>query len=121
MKKTKWTFVIALLLFACFSLAAQKPADMVGTWEGEATLEGEAEPNWLTLVLELKEGKLIGHMTDEFETMFEAPISEINLEDGTLDFSIYKNFLFLLAANLSQFSSISTHLHLGMNISQEKR
>ena len=88
MKKTKWTFMIGLLLFACFSLSAQKPADLVGTWEGEATLEGEAEPNVLTLVLELKEGELQGHMTDQFDTMFEAPISEINLEDGTFSFSV---------------------------------
>ena len=67
---------------------AQKPPDLVGTWEGEATLEGEAEPNVLTLVLELKEGELQGHMTDQFDTMFEAPISETNLEDGTFSFSV---------------------------------
>ncbi len=89
MKKTKWMLVLALMVLTAFSLSAQKPADLVGTWEGEGTLEGEVEPNVLTLVLKLEEGKLSGHMSDQFETMIETPIEDVNLEEGTFSFSVY--------------------------------
>lgn len=88
MKKKKWTLVFALMVLTTFSLSAQKPADLVGTWEGEGTLEGEADPNVLTLVLELKEGVLSGHMTDQFGALIETPIEDVNLEEGTFSFSI---------------------------------
>ena len=61
---------------------------MVGTWTGTATLEGEAEPNDLTLVLELKEGVLTGHMSDQFDTMIETPIADAKLEKDVFTFSI---------------------------------
>ncbi len=79
-----------LILGLCLtgSLLAQKPADMVGTWVGMATLEGMDEPNQLTLVVELKEGKLQGHMSDEYGTFSESPISEAKLADGAFTFSI---------------------------------
>lgn len=77
-----------LMLLTSVSLFAQKPADMVGTWSGPATLEVTSEPNDLALVLELKEGKLTGHMTDQYGTMNLAPISEITLDQGTLSFSL---------------------------------
>ena len=89
MKKTKWTLVIALLVLTSFSLSAQEPADMVGTWEGEGTLEGEPDANVLTLVLKLEDGELSGHMTDQLGSMVEAPIDEVNLEDGTFSFTVY--------------------------------
>jgi hypothetical protein len=78
----------ALMLLVSMSLSAQKPADMVGTWSGLATLEGTGGPNELALVLELKEGKLAGHMTDQYGTMNQAPISEITLDQGTLTFTV---------------------------------
>ena len=53
-------------------LAARQPADLVGTWLGEATLEGMEEPNTLTLVLELKKGKLAGGQT-EMRTFLPRP------------------------------------------------
>jgi hypothetical protein len=87
-KKTKWTLILALMVVTSFSLSAQKPADLVGTWKGEATLEGEADPNVLTLVLELKDGQLSGHMTDQYDSMAETPIDEVHLEDGTFVFSV---------------------------------
>jgi len=89
MKKTKWTLVLALMVLTSFILSAQKPADMVGTWEGEGTLEGESDPNVLTLVLKLEEGELVGHMSDQYETMAEAPIEEVNFEEGTFGFAVY--------------------------------
>ncbi len=88
MKKTQWILVLALMVLTSFTLAAQKPSDLVGTWEGEGTLEGEVDPNVLTLVLKLEEGELSGHMSDQFETMFETPLEDINLEEGTFSFSI---------------------------------
>ncbi len=78
----------ALTLVLSMALSAQKPADMVGTWSGIATLDVTSEPNELALVLELKEGKLAGHMTDQYGTMNQAPIREITLDQGTFSFSV---------------------------------
>ncbi len=89
MKKTKWTLLLALMVLTSFTLSAQKPADLVGTWEGEGTLEGEADPNVLTLVLKLEDGELSGHMSDQFDTLIETPIEDVNLEEGTFSFSVY--------------------------------
>ncbi len=77
----------ALLLFFNLSLQAQKPTDLVGTWSGLATLEGLDAPNELTLVLELKEGKLAGSMTDQYGTINGFPISDVVLAEGTLSFT----------------------------------
>ncbi len=89
MKKTKWILVLALMVLTTFSLSAQKPADLVGTWEGEGTLEGEVDPNVLTLVLKLEEGELSGHMSDQFGSLIETPIEDVHLEEGTFSFSVY--------------------------------
>jgi hypothetical protein len=67
---------------------AQKPADLAGTWGGEATLDGEGAPNFLTLVLELKDGKLTGHMTGEYGTLNESALSEVTLENGVFGFTV---------------------------------
>ncbi len=88
MKKTQWILVLALMVLTSFTLSAQKPSDLVGTWEGEGTLEGEPEPNVLTLVLKLEEGELSGHMSDQFETLFETPLEDVQLEEGAFSFSI---------------------------------
>lgn len=87
--KRKAAFVLALGMFVSITLLAQKPEDMVGTWSGSATLEGMGDPNELTLVLKLEDGKLAGHMSDQFETMLESPISEVELGDGTFKFSTF--------------------------------
>ncbi len=81
--------IVGLGLCVSLSLMAQKPADLVGTWVGEATLEGMGDPNELTLVLELKEGEITGYMSDQFETMLESPISEVELGEGVFKFSTY--------------------------------
>jgi hypothetical protein len=86
--KTRLALFLALGLCVSISVIAQKPAELVGTWIGMSTLEGEAEQNELTMVLELKEGKLTGQMTDQFEFMIGAPISEIKLEEGVFSFSV---------------------------------
>jgi len=80
--KTRWMIFLALILFAGMSITAQKPAELVGTWGGESTLDMEPEPNVLTLVLELKDGKLAGHMTGEFGVLYESPLIEVTLENG---------------------------------------
>jgi hypothetical protein len=86
--KIRLALILALGLCASVNLLAQKPSDMVGTWVGNAMLEGMAEPNEFTLVLELKEGDLSGHMTDQYGSMSEAPISDVKLEDGVFSFSV---------------------------------
>jgi hypothetical protein len=82
------TLLFAMVMIATISLSAQKPEDLVGTWVGTATLEGEPEPNELNLVLELQDGKLVGNMTDQYGSMNETPAEEISLEEGVLSFSI---------------------------------
>ncbi len=86
--KTRFVLILALGLCLTINLIAQKPADMEGTWSGMATLEGMDDPNELVLVLELKEGNLEGHMTDQYGTMSESPIAEAKLEDGVFSFSV---------------------------------
>jgi hypothetical protein len=66
---------------------SQKPANLAGTWSGTATIEGVEAPNVLTLVLELKEGKLAGTMSDEYGTINQFAIVEISFENGVLSFS----------------------------------
>ena len=61
---TKFSFILALGLFVAIPLAAQKPADMVGTWTGPATLEGMSSSNDFTLILEMQDGKLKGQISD---------------------------------------------------------
>jgi len=80
------TAAAAMVLWVSMILAAQQPADLAGTWSGEATLEGMDEPNTLTLVLTLKEGKLAGHMTDQFGAI-DSDIKDVVLEQGAFNFS----------------------------------
>ena len=86
--KTRFSLILALGFFAALTVSAQKPADLEGTWLGPATLEGMSEPNDLTLVLEIKEGKLEGRITDQYGTMNDSPIDEIKLEAGEFSFSV---------------------------------
>jgi len=88
--KCKAKPALILLMGLCFTinLVAQKPEDMVGSWIGMATLEGMAEPNEFVLVMEMDEGKLAGHMTDQYGTMSETPIDGIKLEGSVFSFSV---------------------------------
>jgi len=84
------TAIIGLAAVVCLIgsfLQAQKPADLVGTWSGMATLKGLEAPNELTLVLEMKDGKLVGTMSDQYETINEFPIGDVTLEKGVLSFT----------------------------------
>jgi len=88
MKLAKKNFRLgAVIVLAGLALYAQKPADLVGTWSGAATLVGVDAPNELTLVLEMKEGKLAGTMSDQYGTINQFPISDVTLEKGVLSFS----------------------------------
>jgi hypothetical protein len=84
------TLIFGLVLLAGLAGPAspsQKPADLAGIWSGPATLEGVETPNVLTLVLELKEGKLAGAMSDEYGTINQFAIVEFSFENGVLSFS----------------------------------
>lgn len=88
MKSKTLIFGIVLLSgLAGPAAPSQKPANLAGTWSGTATLEGVQSPNVLTLVLELKEGKLAGTMSDEYGTIDQFAISEITFENGVLSFT----------------------------------
>jgi hypothetical protein len=86
--RTLITGLAALFCLFGSSLQAQKPAELVGIWSGQATLEGLETANELNLVLELKEGKLAGTMTDQFGTINQFPISDVVLDKGILSFSV---------------------------------
>ena len=81
------TAAAAMVLWVSLILAAQQPADLAGTWSGEATLEGMDEPNTLTLVLEMKEGKLAGHMTDQYGAI-DGDIADVVFEQGAFNFTV---------------------------------
>jgi hypothetical protein len=85
--RLKIAIFAALALWASLFVSAQQPADMVGTWSGEATLTGMDEPNTLALKLELKEGKLAGHMTDQFGAV-DADLTDIVLEGSAFNFTV---------------------------------
>jgi hypothetical protein len=84
----KVALMLALMLLAGFSLSAQSLKDMVGTWTGSGTMEGQTESNELTLVLALEDGKLVGNMTDSEGSINDAPVSEAGLEDGVFTFTV---------------------------------
>jgi hypothetical protein len=87
--KSKYQIALLFaLVMLTISLTAQKSEDLVGTWIGTATLQTEAEPNDLTLVLEMNDGILAGKMTDQYGTMNDTPIEEVSLEEGVFNFSI---------------------------------
>lgn len=85
---TRLALFLTLAMGVSFNLMAQKPADLVGTWVGLATLEGIENSNELTLVLEMKEGSLVGHVTDQFGFMSQTPIFEVKLEESVFSFSV---------------------------------
>ncbi|MGB2907425.1 MAG: hypothetical protein WBB73_09990 [Candidatus Aminicenantaceae bacterium] len=86
--KTRWVLFVAMILLTGLSLSAQKPVDLVGTWGGDATLDSEAEANFLTLVLEMKDGELSGYMTGEYGTLNESSLNEIKLENDNFSFEV---------------------------------
>ena len=83
--------IILLFLGLCvsFSLMAQNPVDLVGTWTGLGTLENMDGANELTLVLELVDGELSGHMTGEYGTLNQSPLKDIELSEGVFKFAVY--------------------------------
>lgn len=86
--RLRLALILALGLCLTINLMAQKSADMVGTWVGPATLEGMDDSNEFVLVMELKEGNLAGHLTDQYGTVSETPIDKIKLENGVFSFSV---------------------------------
>jgi hypothetical protein len=89
--KMKSAFIVALVLSISVGFAAQKTADMVGTWSGLATLEGMDDANELVLVLSLKDGALAGHMTDQYGTLNESEIYDTGLAEGVFSFTVKGN------------------------------
>ena len=90
--KAKLMMLLAVAMLTAISMSAQKPSDLAGTWVGTATLEGVPQPNELTLVLELEDGKLAGKMTGEHGSLNETSIDEISLEKGVFSFSVQAEF-----------------------------
>ena len=73
-----------LLLAGGLAYAGQK--DLVGTWVGETEVPDAPEPDKLTIVFALADGKLTGTFTDTLGYASEAPCEDIIYEDGNLSF-----------------------------------
>jgi len=89
----KYFAIPAILLFICaavYSGAPQGEVNLVGTWVGPASLEGQPE-NELTLVMVEKEGKLTGTVTGEYGTLLDTPLENIKLENNVFTFDIVIN------------------------------
>ncbi len=84
--------IIALMTLASFLLlfaggpayAGQK--DLVGTWVGETEVPESSEPDKLTVVFALTDGKLTGTFSDTMGFASEAHCENITYEDGNLSF-----------------------------------
>ena len=87
-RMTRLALLLTLAMGMSFNLMAWKSTDLVGTWVGLATLEGIDNPNEITLVLEMKDDSLAGHMTDQFGLMSKSPIFEVRLEESIFNFSV---------------------------------
>jgi len=68
--------------------AKTEPADIEGTWIGLATIEMEAEPNELTLIINKIDGKLTGVMSDQFGVIPDLSANNIKLENGVVTFDV---------------------------------
>ena len=86
MKKTA-ALTLTLLFLVGISPLAQKPKDLVGTWVGEANIQG-MDPNELTLVIEYKDGQFAGAMTGQFGTLNDSPVEKGKLEKDVFSFSV---------------------------------
>ena len=79
-------FFLIFILVASLG-AAQGKVNLVGTWVGAATLEGQPD-NTLTLVMVEKDGALTGTITGEYETLMDTPLENIKVEKGIFTFDI---------------------------------
>ena len=91
---TGWTAIAALTIMAagCAAGSAGPPpspyAEILGTWTGPAYAEGDEEPVSVTVVLEMVEGALSGHVTVPEQMMNRVPSRNLIYEDGTLSCSV---------------------------------
>lgn len=85
--KSTFTLTLALIFLVGASLLAQKPEDLVGTWVGDALIEG-MDANELTLALDHKDGKIAGTMTGQYGTLNDSPLENAKLEKDVFSFSV---------------------------------
>lgn len=76
----------SLMLLFAGGLAYAGQKDLVGTWVGETEVPDAPEPDKLTIVFALADGKLTGTFTDSVGFASEVPCEDINYEDGNLSF-----------------------------------
>jgi hypothetical protein len=85
--KKNHALTLALIFLVGICPLAQKPENLVGTWVGDATIDG-MDANELTLVLEHKEGKFSGTMTGQYGTLNDSPVENAKLEKDIFSFSV---------------------------------
>ena len=80
-------FCFLIIISAASLGTAQGKVNLVGTWVGVATLEGQPD-NELTLVMVEKEGVLSGTITGEYGTLVDTPLENIKLEKDVFSFDV---------------------------------
>jgi hypothetical protein len=85
MRKSIALTTAALVLFA-FGWILALQSDITGTWVGETAVPDALEPDILTLVLETKEGKLVGKVSDSMGYAEDTECLDIKYEKNELTF-----------------------------------
>jgi len=88
MKKAA-SFIALFAFLSAFSsgISFSQAVDITGIWKGETEVPDAAEPDKLTLVLEKKEGKYAGTITDSMGMLQDEKCADIELKDNTLTFN----------------------------------
>ncbi len=76
----------AALVMISFGWILGVQSDVTGTWVGETAVPDALEPDILTLVLEMKQGKLAGKLSDSMGYAQDAECLDIKYEENELTF-----------------------------------
>jgi hypothetical protein len=85
---TRLTVILLSIILSTNFVFSQDKKIIVGTWEGDATLQSQPQPNTLTLKMELKEEKLSGNISGQFGVLANTPLKEIKFENDSLSFKL---------------------------------
>ncbi|MFC1725295.1 hypothetical protein ACFL4T_06685 [candidate division KSB1 bacterium] len=89
MKTLVRTLLVLLSLILLTGTAFTQGKDkLIGTWEGEATLQSQPQPNTLTLKMEMIEEKLSGNISGQFGMLVNTPLNEIKFKNDSLSFKL---------------------------------
>ena len=85
---TKLNIILLVVILSTGYVFSQDKKNLVGTWEGDATLESQTMPNTLTLTMEIKEDKLSGNISGQYEVLTNTPLKNIIYKNDSLLFKL---------------------------------